>query len=796
MSEPFVRMLIRFRWWLLGLGALLGALSFGPSQRLDFDRSIENMFAAEDPLLPPYAKLKRTFGGNEIVLAVYQDPDLLHPSRRGIERLAQISQALEQTPGVRGVLSLAQLDISLEKMATAASLFGLASVPERGIVEQDSDLAQRFLHLFEGYTHGADRTTVAIVCMLEPSDTVQVSRRETIDRLREKIELLADGQITGEPVMLVDGFRYIEEDGRRLGIGCTILLSLTILICFRSLRWVLISVSVVQLALLMTRGVLVGSGLRLSMVSSMLTAIVTVIGIATVVHIIVRFREGRNEGLSPHDAFLRTGRLLAAPVFWACTTDAVGFASLLIADVTPVRDFGIMMAIGSMMVLVSVVLVVPALTLAGRHPAQPRMPKTEQMLADRLTGVLRLVEKRPATIGVLAVVFFAATAAGAYRLQVETDFTRNFRAGSPIVRAYDTVETNLGGAGVWDVIVPAPETLNWGFLVRVLRLEQRLREEVTIEGPTGQPQPALKTLSMADAVVAGAPSLLKTRSRLRRTIILSGAIAAMVTHMPVVGESLHGRDPEFEAVDLKEPEPVPEDSLEAGDGTNEPESPPPEVGPWYFRIMLRAEERQTAEQKLDLIQQVNRISREEFPEAEVTGFFVLLTNLISSVLRDQWRTFGLAMAGIGLTMGLAFLRPRYALIALVPNALPILTVTGLMGWLGLKINMGAAMIAAVSLGLSIDSSIHYLSSFLHHRRAGRSVREALNEVHRMVGRAMVFSTLALIVGFSVLMTSQFIPTIYFGTLVTLTMLGSLLGNLIVLPLLLRLVTPENRSGTS
>jgi uncharacterized protein len=792
MSEPIVRMLIRFRWWLLGLGILLGVLSFGPSQRLDFDRSIENMFAADDPLLPPYAKLKRAFGGNEIVLAVYHDPDLLHPSRRGIERLAEISQALEQTPGVRGVLSLAQLDTALEKMAAAASLFGLATVPERGIVEQDSDLAQRFLHLFEGYTHGADHTTVAIVCMLEPSDTVQVSRRETIDRLRETIELLADGQITGEPVMLVDGFRYIEQDGRRLGIGCTILLSLMILICFRSLRWVLISVSVVQLALLMTRGALVWSGLRLSMVSSMLTAIVTVIGIATVVHIIVRFREGRNEGLSPHDAFLRTGRLLAAPIFWACTTDAVGFASLLIAGVTPVRDFGIMMAIGSMMVLVSVVLVVPALTLAGRHPAQVRMPKTEQMLADRLAGVLRLVEKRPATIGWLAVVLFAATAAGVFRLQIETDFTRNFRAGSPIVQAYDTVETNLGGAGVWDVIVPAPETLNWGFLVRVLRLEQRLREEVTIEDSTGQPQPALKVLSMADAVVAGAPSLLRTRSRLRRTIILSGAIAAMVTHMPVVGESLHGRDPKFEAVDLQPPEP--EDSPEAEDETNEPESS--EVGPWYFRIMLRAEERQTAEQKLALIEQVTRISREEFPEAEVTGFFVLLTNLISSVLRDQWRTFALAMTGIGLTMGLAFLRPRYALIALVPNALPILAVTGLMGWLGLKINMGAAMIAAVSLGLSVDSSIHYLSSFLYHRRAGRSVAEALSEVHRMVGRAMVFSTLALIVGFSVLMTSQFIPTIYFGTLVTLTMLGGLLGNLIVLPLLLRLVTPENRSGTS
>ena len=784
MSEFLARMLIRYRWWLLAVGVLLAILCFGPAQRLDFDRSIENMFAPDDPLLPPYSKLKRTFGGNEVVLAVYQDADLLDDSRRGIERLAEISAALEATPGVRGVLSLAQLDVSLEKMGAAASLFGLESVPELGIVDQDSDLAQRFLRLFQGYTHGADRTTAAVVCMLEASDAARVSRRETIDQLREKIERLADGQITGEPVMLVDGFRYIEDDGQRLGVGCTILLSLTILICFRSLRWVLISVGVVQLALLMTRGVLVWSGLRLSMVSSMLTAIVTVVGIATVVHIIVRFREGRRDGLSPHDALLRTGRLLAAPIFWACTTDAVGFASLLIAEVTPVRDFGIMMAIGSMMVLVSVILLVPALTLVGWHPDRPRVFLGEQLLADRLASVLKVVEKRPLAIGVLATVFFAAAAAGAFRLQVETDFTRNFRTGSPIVRAYDTVETNLGGAGVWDIVLPAPEKLHWGYLVQVLRLEQRLREEVTMPDDAGQPQPALKVLSMADTIVAGAPKLMRTRSGFQRTVILSGAIASMITHMPVVGESLHGRDPEFEPAAEEENDP-------ADDGDAESSEPAPDAaGPWSFRIMLRAEERQSAEQKRELIEQVKRISREEFPEAEVTGFFVLLTNLISSIIRDQWRTFGLAMGGIGLTMLIAFRQPSYALIALVPNSLPILAVMGLMGWAGLKINMGAAMIAAVSLGLSVDSSIHYISSFVRARREGKTVEASLREVQQTVGRAMVFSTLALIVGFSVLMTSQFVPTIYFGTLVTLTMLGGLLGNLIVLPLLLRLVTRE------
>jgi len=267
---------------------------------------------------------------------------------------------------------------------------------------------------------------------------------------------------------------------------------------------------------------------------------------------------------------------------------------------------------------------------------------------------------------------------------------------------------------------------------------------------------------MADAISAGAPILHRTRSPWKRVSALSGAISSLSTHMPAMTESLHAKDPRTSDA-------------------------------YYFRIMLRAYERQPAQEKQRLIDQVTRISREEFPEAEVTGFFVLLTNVISSMIRDQWITFGMALVGIGLTMLLAFRRLRYALIALVPNALPILTVTGLMGWCDLKINMGAAMIAAVSMGLSIDSSIHYIRFFLRARGKGRSVHDALAEVQQSVGLAMVFSTIALIVGFSALIVSDFVPIIYFGVLVSLTMFGGLLGNLVILPMLLRLVTRDKNS---
>ena len=119
--------------------------------------------------------------------------------------------------------------------------------------------------------------------------------------------------------------------------------------------------------------------------------------------------------------------------------------------------------------------------------------------------------------------------------------------------------------------------------------------------------------------------------------------------------------------------------------------------------------------------------------------------------------------------------------------LPIMIVTGLMGWLGIEINMGAAMIAAVSMGLSVDSSVHYITEYLESRREGYSSEESLARVHQRVGRAVVFSTTALVAGFSALIFSQFIPLVYFGALMGLTMVGGSIGNLVVLPLLLKLL---------
>ena len=650
---------------------------------------------------------------------------------------------------MRSTLSLDKLDTSLIPISSKTNQYAI-----------------RMRKLFEGYTHNADGNIAVVVCMLKPEEEVKASRRDTIDQIRETMENLpdelAEGMLTGEPVMLVDGYRYVEQDGRRLSLWSSLLLGLTILACFHSLRWMIICVGVVQLALLLTRVTMVLLGMRLSMVSSMLTAVATVVGVATVVHLIVRFREARIQRKSPLRSLAQTTRFLLVPVFWACLTDAAGFGALKSASVGPVGDFGVMMAISCLAVFVSVWLLVPALAVVG--PKEEVTSNQGNLFVEAaLARVAAAVEQHGFVLSWSALSIVVIALFGLQFLQVETDFTRNFRGNTKIVTAYRFVETHLGGAGVGDILVPAPDRLGWEFLRKVRQFEDRIREEASQGGAL---QGITKVLSLADAVLVGAPHLkIDEPSNIQSEFLTRSGLAVMRARIPSFYDALHAADPESK--DER----------------------------YYLRIMFRAREQQDAEKKRALIRRVEELGAEYFPDSrepvKVTGFFVLLTFLIDSIVGDQWTTFGIALAGIGITMLLAFRSVPLALIALIPNALPVLIVSGTMGWLNyvgwfdFRINMGSAMIAAVSLGLSIDSSIHYIFAYQRALRAGKKAQEAIHAAHSTVGLSMIFATLALIVGFSVLATSKFTPTVYFGSLVSLAMVGGLMGNLVVLPIMLR-----------
>jgi len=752
-SDRVATWLVRHRRVLAVAAALLTIASVGLSRRLEFSRSIEAMFDRTDPALVPYRLVGRAFGSGEVVLAAYDDPDLF--TAAGMARLRAVRDALAGVPGVASTTSLADTPLG-----------------DRVIDTDESPAARRLLALLEGYVVGADRRTAAVACVLAApppgsARTVAVSRAATIDRLREVMAQRPSGTVAGEPVMLRDGFAMLERDGNLLGTASGILAGGVLLVSFRSLRWLVVPLAVVLLALWSTRGVLALAGLKLTMVSTMLSAMVTVVAIATVTHVIVEYRRRREEGLPPAAALERSLAVLFWPVVGSIATDVVGFGALIASRVGPVHDFGVMTSVGAAMVLVAVALVLPFLALCGRFDADPKRAWGEQALDLGLDSLVRRVVAHPVPILLGSLTAVTAAVAGMRWLEVETDFIRNFRSSSAIVASYDMVESRLGGAGVWDVVVPSAQPIDAGAVATVARLERRLREEVVVPDAAGRPTAGLtKVMSMASVLEAVSPVPLEVLggSRLGGWLV-TNAVGMLRTQMPQLGDSLIGTDPE--------------------DGST------------WLRVMLRSRERQPAAAKRAIIEQVGRIVAEEFPVAgdgrkgSVTGFFVLLAQLVERMLADQWLTFLLAAIGIFLLLAAGFQSALIAVLALVPNALPIFVVLGLLGWAGERVNMGTAMIAAVSMGLSVDSSIHYIAAFRRRLAGGGTVAAAVDTAHQTAGRAMVFSTLALVVGFLALTTSGFIPTVSFGALSCLALAGGLAGNLVVLPVLLALAAPRD-----
>ena len=751
--------LIAWRVPLALAAVVLAAAAVERSRHLEFSRSIDAMFDRTDPALVPYRRIARTFGSNEVVLAAYDDAELFSPA--GIERLRGLTERLTAMPGIASASSLSSTPLGTR------------------IIDLDaSPTARKFVRLLEGYAVGADHRTACVVCVLEPpaaglvtARDQAVSRADTIDRLRAVMAELPAGTIAGEPVMLREGFAMLERDGNLLGTASGVLAGLVLLVSFRSVRWLLVPLVVVLLALWTTRGVLAVVGLKLTMVSTMLSAMITVVGIATVTHVIVEFRRQRSLGLDPPAALRAALAGLFWPILGAIATDVIGFGALVASRVGPVHDFGVMTAIGAGMVLVAAGLAIPFLALAGSFDADPRRAWGEAALDLGLDQLVRRIVRHPGPILAASIAAVAIAMAGMRWLEVETDFTRNFRATSPVVASYDMVESRLGGAGVWDVLVPAADPIDGATVLRLTRLAERLRTEVALPQDNGPPRPALtKVMSVADVLAAVSPVPLEQLQATRvGNWIVSRAVELLREQMPQMGRALIGRDP-------------------LDDST-------------WLRMTLRARERQPTEAKRAIIAQVQRIVAEECPAVdgrpagEVTGFFVLLAQLVERMLADQWLTFLLAVIGIFLLLAVSFRSPLVAAIALVPNALPIFVVLGLMGWAGARINMGTAMIAAVSMGLSVDSSIHYIVAFRRHLATAGTCAAALETAHQTAGRAMVFSTLALVVGFLALTTSGFVPTVSFGWLSCLTLLGGLVGNLVVLPVLLVLTAGKRSTGS-
>jgi predicted RND superfamily exporter protein len=757
LSAWFARVLVSGRWFGLGIGLVLLALAWFSPTVMTTGRSVDQMFGSHDAAVADFREIKRIFGERETILVMYRDPDLFATDGRGLKRLSELSRRVEQLPHVEEVLSLDRLEGTLRLIS---AIVYPGSTSEWALLDPNNELAQQFTTTFDGWTHHRGNDLAVLVCLIRSTSQAETpsQTRDTIQQLRAMVADLKDAHVVGEPVMVEDALEYLRRDGLWLQYGSMVLLGLVILVVLRTLRWMLVAAAVVFWSNVVTIWLLNLMSFQQSMISSLLGSIIAVIGVATTVHLIVGYRGRRMAGDNATTAMRTTLRRLMPPIFWACLTDAAGFGSLAIARVSAVQEFGLMMGLASLVTLLAVCLLVPGLALWGTRAQQVSTGLGQSLVEGSLIHVLERVRRRPGLVCGLTLALSLMVSSGFFFARVETDFTKNFRPGTPILEGYHFAEEQFGGAGLIEISVPTPKTLDREFMTKVAKFQDRLREiRRLVPNSTedaDRPLALAKVISLVD-VWQTTQNFVALRFLPPDTLV-----GSMRQVLPQFTDYWYRWDRER--------------------------------GVGHLRIFARTKQQQSADEKRTLIAQIRTITEETFGESDpsyrISGLFVLLSKIVDSLLDDHLTTTVVAIGSIAGLMYLALRNGRLVVIGMIPNVLPIFVLLGGMAWWGISINMGVAMIAAVSIGLSVDSSLHYLWAVVHQGQENGSSDESRGVAwaQQRIGTALTYSTIALVVGFVSLTTSQFVPTIYFGGLVSAAMLGGLFGNVILLPALLAL----------
>jgi predicted RND superfamily exporter protein len=738
--------IVQLRNWLLSGMVLLVLAAIPVANLLTFDQTFESFFSPDNEDIRLLRQSREDFGGDELVIVAWHEPGLIqfHPEREYAELSPSAAEHIEAMAGalnrIPGVDSKRTRD--------------LGRILKRTPLNRNTRRAM--LNLFEGILLNAKQETTAVVLQLLPENIAAGFRSTAIREIRRvATEQNSGASVVGEAVQIQDMFDLVERDGHRLYLASVVVLSLVLFMIFRHVRWVLASIGIVLASVVLTRAAFVVFGAKLSMVSSMLNSLVTIIAIGTTTHILVYYRDLRARH-SPTDAAVMCLRELWYPVFWTVITIAVGFAALLCSDIVPVRSFAMMMALGTIMVLLVTLTVLPAALASGSTVPKPGRVLMELQLDHSLERMAAIIERRPVATAVVCALLTLIAIPGLFLMQVETDFSKNFRDSSPIVQSLRFVESKLGPAGSWDVSFDTPDPLTNRFLADVRTLTDDLRN---LDGEEFE----LDVLSISEAIDIpprlGSATARFDRIQARQHDVVSSFYNPERHRMRIVLRSSEQQTTDAKLAQIHRVRQV---------------------------VEAHGESVRIRDQQLDADADIAADRSAPLSHARASGLFVLMAKVIESLLADQRASFLWACAGTFACMTIAFRSIRIGLITLVPNVFPIALVTGGMGLLKIPVNIGTAMIASVSMGFTC--SVYYIDVF-QKALPQYGMARALQKAQSSAGKAVVLAHIALVAGFMVLTVSEFIPLVYFGAILSLSMIGGLISDLVLLPLLLRWTTP-------
>ena len=572
-------------------------------------------------------------------------------------------------------------------------------------------------------------------------DGLRTVRTQWEGRLPERLRL------AGVPLVYTYIMERVAHDLQVFGIAAAVLFSLGLLVIYRKIRYVIVPLVTSLLPVVAILGYMAIAGVPFTVITSNLPLLLFVIALPYTIYLIERYLERRH--LHPQEdggeAIVRAAQSIWLPCVFSTLTTMAGFAAFTTSGIVPVKMFGILMTAGSLLSLLLVFLFLPS-ALQPWRPVPPPSPSSSAAAGTtgfgRLSaGFARLALTRPRTIIALSTLVLVASIAGTFRLTAENKFTSYFWPSSDVYQGLEFIDQNLGGTSTLEIYLRSGKVGHFKSaegIASVAAVEQYFHAVPEVG--------SLRSL----------PALIREARKTFRPewfpSMQDGALVSLVQGMaPELFQDIMSPDGRTASLQVRFKETAP--TLNR-------------------RQIIEGLEAHLASLKDSSLQGL---------EVETTGIFVLYANMLNSLIDSQRDTLGFVVGSIYLMLLLLFRKFRLALVVLVPQALPAVTMLGVMGWGGIPLDLVTVMIAAIALGVGVDSAIQYTMRYREEIALDGDPRAALSRTHATVGRAIWVATSIIVLGFAVLVTSDFFPSVWFGLLTGLAMLMSQFSALLTLP---------------
>ena len=802
------------------LTCLLMALILGffatQARHFKLDASADSLLLDDDQDLRLARQTQQRYDTREFLFVTYTpETDLFAPA--SLAAIARLRDELRALPAVDSVVSLvdvpllAQLEGSLAEVA--------ANVRTLEDADIDMDKARDELLSSPVYREliiSADARTTALQVNLKPDAEFARLARErnrlihkagqmplpeaellALERLRlayadrkkeleransENIRAIrailekykADGELHlgGVPMIADDMITFIRNDLIVFGIGVFVFLISMLTFIFRRARWVILPLLSCFYAGLFMIGFLGLVGWNVTVISSNFISLMLIITMSMNVHLIVRYRQLSND--RPDDSqqqlVLETTRRMVWPCLYTSLTTIMAFGSLVVSGIKPVINFGWMMTIGLMVTFLTSFILFPALLSLLPRAAEKANATAGFQFTPKLA---KLTEKHGNKVLLAALLLALASAIGISRLQVENSFISYFNEDTEIYRGLSLIDKKLGGTTPLDVL---------------LKFEEKPEQETAAEDDFDELDALFGEFEEEQEAVWFTPERVDTIKRVHDYLAGLPEVGKVLSLASVirVGEAVN--QGEFDAFELaivsKRMPAALRDSMirpYVSEAHNE------------ARINLRILDSLQGLRRAELLKRIETDLVEQLQiepdQFRLSGLLVLYNNMLQSLFRSQILTLGIVMAGIALMLCVLFRSVALAVIGIIPNLLAAAIILGLMGLAGLPLDMMTITIAAITIGIAVDNSIHYLYRFREEFPRRRDYVGTMRYCHANIGKAVFYTASTIMIGFSILVLSNFNPTIYFGLLTALAMLIALLAALTLLPKLILVWRP-------